>query len=329
MSRLVTDLAVVICTYSEKRWTDLVQAVESVQRQTRPARDLIIVVDHNPGLLTRVRREFPRLTTVENWQPAGLSGARNSGLASTGASAIAFLDDDASAAPDWLERLEGGYEDARVLGVGGAVEPVWRAGRPAWFPREFDWVVGCSYQGLPDSAGDVRNLLGANMSFRREVFERVGGFQIGIGRIGSVPVGCEETELCIRARQAWPERTFLYDPQARVFHHVPASRGTWRYYRSRCYAEGRSKALVSQLVGRTDGLASERRHALRTLPRAVTRDLAGAALRRDLSGLGRAGAILAGLGFATAGLLSGRWAQRKTGLPTVARSEPGRDGKVA
>jgi len=307
MSKEVTDIAVVICTYSEGRWNDLVQAVGSVLRQTRPARDLVVVVDHNPGLLSRVRHEFPGLTAVENWQSPGLSGARNTGLASTNASVIAFLDDDASAAPDWLERLEPGYQDTRVLGVGGFVAPVWQAGRPAWFPQEFDWVVGCSYRGLPEAAGEVRNMLGCNMSFRREVFEVVGGFQSGIGRIGTYPAGCEETELCIRARRAWPERFFLYDPQVRVSHQVPAGRGTWRYYRTRCYAEGLSKALVAQSVGSTDGLASERRHALRTLPAAVAKDLAGVALHGDVWGLGRAGAIVAGLGFATAGLLSGRW----------------------
>ena len=44
--------------------------------------------------------------------------------------------------------------------------------------------------------------MGCNMSFRREVFERIGGFAEEIGRIGKNPLGCEETELCIRARQA-------------------------------------------------------------------------------------------------------------------------------
>jgi len=326
MSRAVTGPAVVICTYSEGRWNDLVQAIESIQRQTLPAQDLMVVVDHNPVLLARLRHEFPSLTAIENWQAPGLSGARNAGLASTNASVIAFLDDDASAAPDWLERLEAGYQDARVLGVGGAVEPVWQGGRPAWFPPEFDWVVGCSYPGLPEVAGDVRNLLGCNMSFRREVFEQIGDFQIGIGRIGTYPAGCEETELCIRARRAWPGRFFLYDPQVRVSHQVPASRGTWKYYRSRCYAEGLSKAAVTQFVGSTDGLASERRHALRTLPRAVAKDLADAARHGDLGGLARAGAIVAGLGFATAGFLSGRWAQRKWGPSVATEPEPDSEG---
>jgi cellulose synthase/poly-beta-1,6-N-acetylglucosamine synthase-like glycosyltransferase len=111
------------------------------------------------------------------------------------------MDEDATAAPDWLERLTHGYDSDEVLGVGGTIDPLWLTGRPAWFPAEFDWVVGCTYRGLPETANRVRNLIGCNMSFRREVFQQVGGFRSGIGRIGLRPVGCEETELCIRLNQ--------------------------------------------------------------------------------------------------------------------------------
>ena len=46
--------------------------------------------------------------------------------------------------------------------------PSGRDGRPRWFPPEFDWVVGCSYTGLPETVAPVRNLIGAAMSFRRQ-----------------------------------------------------------------------------------------------------------------------------------------------------------------
>ena len=49
---------------------------------------------------------------------------------------------------------------------------------------ELDWIVGCTYTGQPTEQAEVRNLMGCNMSFRREVFERVGGFAEEIGRIG-------------------------------------------------------------------------------------------------------------------------------------------------
>jgi len=310
MTRIARDVSVIICAYTEARWDELVAAIESVQQQKTPPREIIVVIDHNPGLLERVRAHMSGVVAVKNGEPRGLSGARKSGIAAAQGQVIAFLDDDAVAEPDWLEQLVAGYDDPRVLGVGGMIEPLWLDGRPDWFPEEFDWVVGCTYRGMPQMTTPVRNLIGCNMSFRQTVFEAIGGFRCGIGRVGTRPVGCEETELCIRARQRWPESVLLYEPRARVHHRVPANRACWSYFRSRCYAEGLSKALVSQFVGTEDGLASEWTYTLRTLPQGIVRGLADTLLRRDPMGMMRAGAIAAGLAITTAGYLMGtasRW----------------------
>jgi GT2 family glycosyltransferase len=305
MTEAAADFSVVICAYTEARWDALCAAVESLHRQSVPPREIVVVIDHNPALLDRARAGLPGATVLPNTQQRGLSGARNSGIAAAQGALIAFMDEDAQAAPDWLARLAAHYANPRVLGVGGAIEPLWQAGRPGWFPDEFDWVVGCTYRGMPTAPAPVRNLIGCNMSFRRLVFETVGGFRHGIGRVGTLPVGCEETELCIRVRQHWPLGELVYDPAARVLHQVPAQRGAWRYFRARCYGEGRSKAQVARLVGAGDGLSAERGYTLRTLPRGVARGLADTALRGDLAGLARAGAIAGGLAATTAGYALG------------------------
>ena len=100
--------------------------------------------------------------------------------------------------------------------MGGAIEPLWESDRPRWFPPEFDWVVGCTYRGMPCEPKPVRNLIGCNMSFRREVFAQIGGFRDEIGRVGARPSGCDETELCIRLGQRLPHALLLYSPCARV-----------------------------------------------------------------------------------------------------------------
>lgn len=295
----------IICAFTEERWQDTLAAVESIRRQRLPACEVILVIDHNARLFERARTHIPGVTVIENSEPRGLSGARNSGIAVAQGDLIAFLDDDAEAEPDWLERLGRCCQDPQVLGAGGIVEPRWLCKRPAWFPKEFYWVVGCSYQQLPDAPTAVRNPYGGCTSIRREVFETVGGFRVGIGRVGSRPMGGEETELSIRATQRWPERVFLFDPHARIHHRIPAQRATWRYFRARCYAEGLSKAIVSRYVGAKDGLSSEKAYTRRTLPRGILRGVGDALLRRDASGLLRAGAILAGLAMTVTGYMVG------------------------
>lgn len=302
MINTTLDISVIICAYTEDRWDDLIAAVESVQRQKTRPREIIVAIDHNPILLARTRAHLPDVIVVENKELRGLSGARNSGMAVAGGAVIAFLDDDAIAAPDWLEQLQASYGEAKVIGVGGAIEPLWPGTRPAWFPEEFDWVVGCVYRGMPQATAPVRNLIGANMSFRREVFERIGSFRLG--KIGnrSRP---EETELCIRTHQQWPEGVWLYEPCAKVSHRVPASRTRWQYFLTRCYNEGLGKAAMVQFVGPGDGLSAERRYTFQTLPHGIARGIADALLRGDLAGLARAGAIVTGLAVTAAGYLVG------------------------
>ncbi len=295
MTSETVDVTVVICAYTEERWHHLVAAVESIQLQTAAPREIIVVVDHSTHLVERARAHLPGVVVIENSESRGLSGARNSGIARAQGKYIAFLDDDATAEPDWLARLSHCCEDPQVLGVGGTVEPEWLSSRPAWFPEEFFWVIGCTYLRSTGKPVVVRNPFGGCTCYRREVFEVVGGFKHEIGRVGSNPMGCEETELCIRAKQHWPEKVFLYEPGARIHHRIPAQRASWRYFRSRCYAEGLSKAVVTGYVGAKDGLASERNYTLRILPKGIIRGLIDGFFRFDLTGFLRAGAIISGL----------------------------------
>lgn len=305
MAEDTPSISVVICAYTEERWTDLVAAVASLRRQRLVAGEIIVVIDHNPALFERAHTAFGDARVIENQGPRGLSGARNTGIDAAQGDLIAFLDDDAIADTSWLEWLVASCAAPEVLGCGGWVEPAWEGGEPLWFPREFAWVVGCSYRGLPTEQHPVRNLIGASMCMRREVFSSVGLFRSDLGRIGKYAAGCEETELCIRAQQHTPGKQFILEPRARVTHHVPASRGTWRYFRSRCYAEGLSKAMVARYVSATDGLESERSYVSRTLPRGVVHGLYDGLARRDLAGFLRAGAIIGGLVLTTSGYVVG------------------------
>jgi GT2 family glycosyltransferase len=331
------SISVVICVFTEERWDDILAAVASVRQQRHRPHEIIVSVDHNPALFTRLKEALPDAIVIENAEGRGLSGGKNTGAARAAGDVIAYLDDDAVADAGWLETFAKAYEDLKVMGVGGRTLSMWpgapssrdllddpasvtellldasmhEAGtRPRWFPEEFDWTVGGTYRGMV--AGPVRNVLGGNASFRREVFDIAGGFHTGIGRTHHKdrPLGCEETEFCIRLRQRHPETVLIYDDRAVIWHRVPELRAHLRYFRRRCYAEGLSKALVAQAVGASDGLSNERAHALKTLPKGAFRGV-GDTFHGDLAGLGRAGAIILGLGYTIWGYAVGTIAARR------------------
>ncbi|MGY0487484.1 glycosyltransferase family 2 protein [Streptomyces sp. WG-D5] len=330
------SVSVVICVYTEDRWSDILAAVDSVRGQSYAALETLLVVDHNPGLLARLVEEFDGAADVRvlpNAGPRGLSAGRNTGIAVARGGIVAFLDDDAVAERDWLHWFAEGYADPRVLAVGGRTEPIWASGRrPVWFPEEFDWVVGCTYRGLPRGKVEVRNVLGGNASFRRGAFDIAGGFATGIGRDGDKrPLGCEETELCIRITRARPDAVLLIDDRAVIHHRVPAGRERFGYFRTRAYAEGLSKALVARSVGADKGLESERAYTSRVLPAGVARGVRDFVLGRA-GGAGRAGAIVAGAlttvgGYAVGSLRARRGGARFTvpgidaATDTVGRTE--------
>lgn len=299
------SVSFVICCYNDERWPLLVNAIKSCLEQDAPVRDVVVVVDYNESLLARVREMFPQITAVQNAAKKGLSGARNTGIAVSTGSIVVFLDDDAVASPSFGRYLVEPMSDPQVIGTGGLSVPAWEDTPPRWFPEEFYWTVGCTHRGVPRVPTIVRNPFGGAMAIRREAFERVGGFRSDLGRIDAIPLGCEETEWCIRAAQATPGGVFMHEPRAVMQHFVPMKRLTWSYFLSRCLAEGYSKAMVSRFVGPEDGLSSERSYVLSILSAGVFAGLRDA-LKGDMSGLGRVAAISAGLAVTTYGYVRGR-----------------------
>jgi glycosyltransferase involved in cell wall biosynthesis len=285
-------ISVVICCYREDRFELLMASIDSVRHQVRPAHELLVVVDHNPVLAQRVRAARGDVAVIESTEPKGLSGARNCGLKAATAEIVAFLDDDAEAPPDWLRQLEAPYADPAVLGVGGGAVPRWASGQPQWFPAEFYWVIGCTWRGLPEVTATTRNLIGCNMSFRREEALAAGGFAPEFSRRDRA-IPNEETEFCIRLIRQNPERTLVFVPHAVVHHFVPEERTTARFFLARCWSEGRAKRVTTSLAGWSAGLAREQVYLRNTIPTAIWSGLREAA-QGERSALKRVVAVAAG-----------------------------------
>jgi glucosyl-dolichyl phosphate glucuronosyltransferase len=313
---------VIIPAYTLDRWELLADAVASVEAQTRAPIELILCIDHNLELLERCIERwgtqvsaggFPILVVPNRFEQHdkgsgthekahgskrrfGAGWARNSGAEIAQGEILVFLDDDAAAEPDWLEKLLEPYRLSETVGVGGAPLPAYETSRPAWFPANFDWVFGCAYDGLPKSLSPLGHLIGANMSVRRDVFEEIGGFH---------SIDFDDLDLCMRVASHRPDQKLLYEPRAIVHHYVPAQRVEWRYFWRRCFFVNREKVEAFADMGGAANMRAERdfvRKAITSQLAANVRDVASG----QLVGLSRLGAMLIGMAMAALGHLVGR-----------------------
>lgn len=295
-------VSVIICAYTEDRWQQLQKSVASAEAQTSPPIEIIVCIDHNEELLRKSEEHFGKgraaglipLIVLANKYEGHLGSARNTAAEYASGEVLAFLDDDATAAADWLDRLIAPYADERVGAVGGAPLPVFEAGRPRWFPHEFDWVFGCAYRGLPSARAPLAHLIGANMSARRSALREVGGFHSD---------DHDDMDMCHRIAHA--QHRVLYEPRAVVHHFVPATRTTWRYFWRRCYFVNQGKVEAFANMREASGLGAELAFVTRTLTTGVLAEVRQV-MRGDMYGLTRAGAMIAGITLAGLGHVSGQ-----------------------
>jgi hypothetical protein len=307
---MAAKTSVVIASHTLQRRAALTEAVVSALAQE--PYEVVVAVDNNADLYDWVRAQWTAVVPVHHRGIPGASATRNAGARVAAGRLLAFLDDDAVARPGWLQSLTAPLVRSEVVGVGGLVEPVWLGRVPKWMPDEFLWVVGASYRGLPSTAAPVRNVWSMNLAVAQEDFWAVDGFREGFGKTGhrSQP---EDTDFCIRLTTTLKGRTCWYEPSARIGHIIPPDRGTLRFFVRRCFNEGQGKADIAALLGSDEGLRDERRHAGKTLPQGIRRELRRAVAAREFPAVQRAAAMCIGLGAAGLGYLVRNGWSRVTG----------------
>lgn len=227
------------------------EAADSVLAQTHDDVELVVVVDGTPEVYEQVVDDYGDREDVViecNDENVGLLESRNRGAAIASGDVVAFIDDDAIADEAWVERLVRAYEEEDAIAAGGKMTPAWVAGKPSFLPEEFYWLIGVTHRGFADGPGEVRNTFGSNISFRADVFEVLGGFDVDIGgRKGDKNLQGGETELCARMREEYGGGVW-YDPEAEVAHKVFEYRTEFRWLVDRAFWQGYSKRAMESFV---------------------------------------------------------------------------------
>ena len=297
-----SSASVVVCTSSNEREPLLRACVQSLSSGATVPDEILVVVDRNPSLEASVAAWMPPGVTLLRSERPGLSGGRNAGARAATSDVVVFIDDDATAEPEWLSLLlEPFAGHADVIGVGGSVLPEWETDRH-WLPDELLWLVGCTYRGHREDAGPIRNPIGCNMAFRRHELVALESFAAAFGRPRNMY--CDETELALRLMKAHGPGRIRFVPDARVHHHVPAARLAFKVLVGRCVREGLSKGRLQRLYPGA-ALSSERGYAQRLLFVAAPRLLLDAMRRRDAQALLGGVAILGALLVTGAAFVAG------------------------
>ena len=236
-------VSVVVCTYAHDRYEHFVDAVESVLSQTYEPLEVVLVVDGNERVFERVQTDFgdcERVVTHCNDENRGVSASRTRGARVATGDVVAFIDDDAIADPDWVAALVDAYQSSDAIAVGGRMVGEWLAGRPWYLPEELYWLVGVTHRGFAESGDEVRNTFESNISFRRDVFLNLGGFDPELGPNAESYSHSEGAEIGTRL-QAKYGRGVVYNPDAVVAHKVFVHRTRLRWLLARAFEQGRSK----------------------------------------------------------------------------------------
>jgi glycosyltransferase involved in cell wall biosynthesis len=265
-------ITVVVCTFNRAR--RLARALESIAAQTLPESIgwEILVVDNNssddtPQVVEDFQRRYPERIRYLFEPNPGLSRARNAGARDARGDVVAFTDDDVTVDPQWLQNLTARLHDGEWAGAGGRIVPEWTSPPPRWLRLDSQYAmapfVAFDLGAEPVPLTDAP--YGANMAFRREVFEKYGGFRTDLGRRPGGIISGEDAEFGRRLLDAG--QRLRYEPSALVNHPVEEERLQKKYILDWSFGDGVSWFRVS-------GIRPGTRYRLRGIPLYMFRSVA-------------------------------------------------------
>ena len=228
------NVTVVLCTYN--RCQSLAKALASVAVSTLPESVdwEVVVVDNNSKDQTRAvvedycRRYPGRFRYLFEPQP-GKSHALNAGIQKAQGDILAFMDDDVTVEPTWLQNLTRALHDGQWVGAGGRILPDQIFSPPRWLPLQDRYALApFALFDLGPRAGTLTEPpFGTNMAFQKKVFEKYGRFRTDLGPRPGSEIRNEDTEFGHRLLAAGEQ--LRYEPSAVVYHSVPENRVQKKY----------------------------------------------------------------------------------------------------
>ena len=242
--------SVIVCTFN--RSNALVGLLKSLLLMSVP-QDVdweVLVVDNNSTDTTKsvvesfVAQHPHRIRYLFEGRQ-GKSFALNAAIQEADGEIVALTDDDVTCHTHWLAELIGAMEKFKCAGVGGKIIPVWTVTKPSWFedsgPHKLTPAIVSFDLGSQPVPLRIAPF-GANVAFRKSLFQKYGGFRTDLGLTAQDRIGGEDTEFCRRLMNAG--ESLYYAPEAIIYHPVENSRAQRSYFEA--WYLGHGKASVRE-----------------------------------------------------------------------------------
>ena len=227
MSRI--RVSVIVCTHNRRQY--LPQNLEHLSRQSaRPEHYEVLIIDNNSTddtheISKKFIAENPQVQALYfNEKNQGHTYARNRGIQEASGELLAFIDDDAFVAEDYIQNMVAFFDNnATVMAIGGKIIPRYEGSTPSWMSKYLLPLVSALDMGdRPTPFSGTKFPIGANMAYRKEAFDRYGTFDVALGRRGSGLEGGDEKEMIYRLKK--DNQKIYYVPNVEVAHIIPEKR---------------------------------------------------------------------------------------------------------
>ncbi|MBD3637642.1 MAG: glycosyltransferase family 2 protein [Crocinitomicaceae bacterium] len=233
-----------ISTYNREKY--LPQVLDSLKRQSldKSLFEIVLVDNNSPGNTREITEKFiadnPDMDVSYHLETnQGLSYGRNRGIKEGKGKYITFIDDDAFLSEDYLEKIYHYFEeDSSIAAIGSKILLHYEDIKPKWENKYLNSLLG--WYDLGDERIEFpKNEYpgGSNMSFRMDVFDRVGSFNVDLGRKGTKMAGSEEKDMFTRI-YSHSDLQVIYVPDAIVYHCVPLERTTPEFIKKQALGTG-------------------------------------------------------------------------------------------
>ena len=250
-------LSIIICTYNRDQY--IYNILESLAKNDFPHSDYeIVLVDNNCTDNTRsecqrFQSNYPEINFQYNIEKnQGLSYARNNGINHSKGDVLIYVDDDALVNKEYLKTYYDFFDkNPSAMAAGGAVLPIYERGEePHWMSKYTRQLLtgklflGEKQRKFPHNAFPG----GGNAAYRKEVFEKVGLFNVELGRKGNSLMGAEEKDLFDKMTSQGIE--FYYLPTAVLYHLISDKKLTQEYFNQLTLSIGKSEQIRTKQISK-------------------------------------------------------------------------------